>query len=114
MKDDFLSMMELNGCGSRRSKSRKTTRKSSGISGMRGKTNYNKSHVVAYAAKECGVSQNTAKCVLDKALEFIKVMCDKDSCVTIAKFGSFRTRSGKYDLNGKRGTYTKLTFKASK
>lgn len=124
MKDDISSLLfggcngdELSGCGSsRRSKSRKT-RKSSRMSGIRGgKDNLTKADLAKYAAEQCGISQQKAKCVIDSTCEFIKKMLhgDNDACVTIAKFGTFRTRSGKYDLNGKRGTYTKLTFKASK
>lgn len=118
MKDEFLDLInddgsELSGCG-RKSKRAKRAKRLSGIRG--GKGNLTKADVTKYAAQKCGITQQKAKCVIDSTFEFIKQMLhgEEDACVTISKFGTFRTRKGKYNLNGKKGTYEKLTFKASK
>lgn len=114
-RDEFLDLVEgrkiLSGCGSRK------RTKLSGIRG--GKDNFTKADITKYAAEKCGVSQSKAQCVIDAAFEFIREMAsDSHSCVTIAKFGSFRTKSYKYNstLKGKQysGTRRKLTFSPSK
>ena len=123
MKDEFLSMMELDGlagCGSRKS------RKSRNLGGIKGgKHNYTKADITKYAADKCGLSQAKAKCIIDATFEFIKqktglapTRADDVYVVTIAGFGSFREKNYKYHsyLRGKEnsGTRRKLTFKPSK
>ena len=120
--DDFLSLMD--GGSKAASRTKKRSRKSflgcNGVSGIHGgKDNFTKADITKYAAEKCGVSQSKAQCVIDAAFEFIREMAsDSHSCVTIAKFGSFRTKSYKYNstLKGKQysGTRRKLTFYPSK
>lgn len=80
-----------------------------------GKNNFNKSDIAKYIAQESGISQATAKDAINSFCEFVKFFAsEEDSCVTIAGFGSFRTKKYKYKAFGKSGSYKKLTFKASK
>lgn len=116
MKDEFLSMMELDGlagCGSRK-RSKKRTLK--GIKG--GKSNMTKADITKYAAEKCGISQQKAKCVIDATFEFIREMgADKDACITISGFGTFRPKTYRYNSKIKSigsGVSQRLTFKASK
>lgn len=122
MQDDFLSLMDSGKQSTRRTtrRSRKSFSGCNDVSGIRGgKDNFTKADITKYAAEKCGISQSKAQCVIDAAFEFIREMAsDSHSCVTIAKFGSFRTKSYKYNstLKGKQysGTRRKLTFSPSK
>lgn len=84
-----------------------------------GKNNFNKADICKYIAQESGISQATAKQVINNFCDFVKLFASEiDSCVTIAGFGSFRTKKYKYSsrLNGKKyqGTGKKMTFTPSK
>lgn len=108
-KDDFLDLMDDH--------NRKSRSKLSGI--PRGKNNFNKADICKYVAEQACISQATAKKAVDSLCDFIKLFAsDTDSCVTIAGFGSFRTKKYKYrsTLRGKRyqGTGKKMTFTPSK
>lgn len=110
--DAFNRMM----CGTSRKKS---SRKRGGLCGIKGgKNNFTKRDIVKYAASESGLSQATCTKVINNMVDFIKLYAsDVDSCVTIAGFGSFRTKEYEYNtkLRGKRykGTRTKMFFTPS-
>lgn len=108
MKDDFLDLFDTPKKGKKRSHKC--------LSGIRGgKDNFTKKDIAKYCSEQCGVSQKTAKCVIDAMCDFIKTFAGEiDSCVTIATFGSFRSKKYKYNAFGHRGTGKKLTFTASK
>jgi nucleoid DNA-binding protein len=119
--DDFLSLMD--GGSKAASRKRKRSRKSfsgcNGVSGIKGgKSNMTKADITKYAAEKCGISQQKAKCVIDATFEFIREMgADKDACITISGFGTFRPKTYRYNSKIKSigsGVAQRLTFKASK
>lgn len=108
MKDDFLDLFDTPKKGKKRSQKR--------LLGIpNGKYNFNKSDISKYIDQKTGISQTTAKDVINRFCEFVKFFAgEEDCCVTLAGFGSFRTKKYKYKAFGKSGSYEKLTFKASK
>jgi len=114
MAEDFETLMGIaTGRGRKRKSSRKRKSTLKGIRG--GKDNFTKKDLVKYVAEQCGISQAKAKCTIDATCDFIKTFAgETDSCVTIANFGSFRTKKYKYNAFGHKGTGKKLSFTASK
>ena len=118
--DDFLSLMD--GGSKAASRKRKRSRRLSGCNGVSGvkggKSNMTKADITKYAAEKCGISQQKAKCVIDATFEFIREMgAVEDACITIAGFGTFRSKTYRYNSKIKSigsGVAQRLTFKASK
>lgn len=104
----------MNGCGGRKGKGK-------GLGGIKnGTANYTKKDLVERVAKYSGISQKSAEKLVGATLQAITYMTSSPkACLTISKFGSFRTKEYHYNtkgLDGKRysGTRKKLAFTPSK
>lgn len=111
--DAFNRMM----CGTSRKKS---SRKRGGLCGIKGgKNNFTKRDIVKYVAEKSKLTQATCTQVINHMVDFFNFYGSYDgSCITIAGFGSFRSKEIEYNtkLNGRRykGKCIRMYFKQSK